>query len=172
MPAFLDQPAGIAVVAGIAALITALAAVGALMIQVITNWHNLSQFFADKAEMSRRRRWSYGTSLVLAGMLWATLLGAYSSSGAGDGPDSVGLALGGLDLNGACRIQTADSEAYAIVNGPIRGPNAAYSWVCVSGGDQSPIDVDRACRDTYGSDAVARPDDYNDAYSWVCYRNP
>lgn len=81
------------------------------------------------------------------------------------------LFLGGLNLNEACRIQTADNEAHATLNGPVRGPNAAYSWACVSGGVQSEIDFDRACRDTYGSDAIAQADDDDYAYSWGCYRN-
>ena len=64
----------------------------------------------------------------------------------------------------------ADNEAYATLNGPVRGPNAANGWVCVSGGVESEIDFRRACRDTYGCDTVAHPDNDDDAYSWGCYR--
>ena len=80
-----DNVADFAVFIGVlAAVLTALTAVGALVIQVIIHWSHLSGFFGEKTEMSRGRRWSYGTILVLAGMISAALLCAYCSPGVED----------------------------------------------------------------------------------------
>jgi len=152
----------------VAALGTAVATLCNMAIQSMKHRQNLSHFFAETASMSRKRRWIYGAAWALIGMLWGFPFAYYLYSfGGGDGADS----LGGLDLIETCRIQTADNNASVTLDGPEQGANAAFNWACVSDGEQSAIDIGRACRDTYGYDAVPRLEDYYSAYSWSCYRD-
>ena len=92
--------------------LTAVAAVGALVVQMIIHRSSLSVFFGKTAKTSRGRRWFNGTMLVLAGMIWAGLLCAHSCSGPAPG---AGAELGELLLT--------QLEHYEYPDGPLLSTN-------------------------------------------------
>ncbi|OKI84581.1 hypothetical protein [Micromonospora sp. CB01531] len=49
-------------------------------------------------------------------------------------------------------------------------PRNDGSWQCTRLLSASTVDMNVACRDTYGSDAYARTSDSGDPYAWRCYR--
>jgi hypothetical protein len=76
--------------------------------------------------------------------------------------------LGGVSIQGACNAQFPGTTADVVQNN-------VYGWRCKtywSGGPvyYSGIDLSRQCRAQYGSSASANYTNYNDPYSWRCYR--
>jgi hypothetical protein len=83
-------------------------------------------------------------------------------------PASAVTRVGGVSMQGACDNQYPGQGRLA----KIRTWNV-YGWKCVTGvvpvadGD---IDVWRQCRAQYGAAAYGGYGNYNDPYSWSCYR--
>jgi hypothetical protein len=96
---------------------------------------------------------------------------------------SLALTIGGLGISataaqaatykGGVSMQWACEKQY-----PGQGRTArvldqrnAFSWVCKSQfGHQGGIDVNRACRDTYGGGAYAQLGDRRNPYTWYCVK--
>lgn len=96
---------------------------------------------------------------------------------------TLALVLGGVGISataaqaatnqGGVSMQWACEKQY-----PAQGRTArvldqrnAYSWVCESQfGHRGGIDVNRACRDTYGSKAYAQVGDKKNPYTWYCVK--
>ncbi|MFI7284133.1 hypothetical protein ACIBOV_28125 [Micromonospora chersina] len=64
-------------------------------------------------------------------------------------------------VQGYCDRRVAGSSAK---------PRNDGGWQCTRLLVASAVDMDVACRDTYGSDAYARTSDSGDPYAWRCYR--
>ncbi|MEU9739728.1 hypothetical protein AB0E12_11115 [Micromonospora chersina] len=64
-------------------------------------------------------------------------------------------------VQGYCDRRVAGSSAT---------PRNDGGWQCARLLVASAVDMDVACRDTYGSDAYARTSDSGDPYAWRCYR--
>lgn len=90
--------------------LTFLIAVVALVVQVIIHRSRLSEYFGESAGLSRGRWWSYGTMLVLAGMISAGLLCVYLSSGGEDGT--------GTDVGAPAEPEQPESDPNAEVEPP------------------------------------------------------
>ena len=74
---------------------------------------------------------------------------------------------GGVSMQWACEKQYPGQGRTA----KVLDQNNAYSWVCKSQfGNQGGIDVNRACRDTYGTGAYAKVSDGRNPYSWYCLK--
>ena len=78
-----------------------------------------------------------------------------------------GTSIGVLDLDAYCQSL---GHARSQVEGPIVGPNAAYTWNCVTSTEGlTPVNLQGACSFSYpNAGSVAYPQDVNDAHSWIC----
>jgi hypothetical protein len=102
---------------------------------------------------------------LLLGILFTVCI---AGCGANEEPvvEEAGESLtGGLDIDAYCK-RTYGSSAWAGVVG-----NNAYSWVCVAGNQQYPVDagvMQTICVQQYGTNAKAVLGDPNNLYSWSC----
>jgi hypothetical protein len=82
-------------------------------------------------------------------------------------PAHAATRLGGVSMAAACQNQWPGSEVALIANN-------AVSWKCRFWSSLGPvyygIDTSKQCRVQYGSSAYAAYSNYNDPYSWSCYR--
>lgn len=81
---------------------------------------------------------------------------------------SAATRLGGVSVQQACNAQYPGTTAVVVANN-------VYGWRCKtywSGGPvyYTGIDLSRQCRAQYGSRAYANYTNYNNPYSWGCYR--
>lgn len=89
-------------------------------------------------------------------------------------PQAQAATLGGLNLDRYCRATTPNMGSWVWIQNP---PNV-YKWRCSYRWYNAGIpytytvgmDMNRACRWTYGGNAYAGYLNYNDPYSWRCYR--
>lgn len=98
----------------------------------------------------------------------ATILVAAGIGTATAPSGSAATALGGIDISGACADQWPGTVARLVSNN-------VYGWRCrvyySVGWRDFGVDLNRACRTQYGrSNAYAKYGNYNDPYSWRCYR--
>jgi hypothetical protein len=78
--------------------------------------------------------------------------------------------LGGISVQGACNNQWQESTAVLIANN-------VFGWRCkyqegLGGGEvyYGSINLNQQCVYQYGNGAYAAYSDYNNPYSWSCYR--
>jgi hypothetical protein len=104
--------------------------------------------------------------------LWSTSVAAILVAGgltfATATPAQAATQLGGVSVQGACNVQYPGTSAVVVANN-------VFGWRCRtywSGGpvDYSNINLSQQCRAQYGNGAYASYLDYNNAYSWRCYR--
>lgn len=87
-------------------------------------------------------------------------------------PASAARDLGGLNLSAWCKASTPSRSSYVTTV----SPHNAYSWRCVwkgyahNGYITSGMDLNRACRWTYGGKAYAKTNKPSSPTSWRCYR--
>jgi len=76
--------------------------------------------------------------------------------------------LGGISVWNACVYQSGTPNGVGLAS------YTAVGWRCLyySLGTtyQVGVDLNQECRRTFGSGAVAKYTNYNDPYSWGCYR--
>lgn len=110
----------------------------------------------DMRKLGRIASSAIATATVAAGLTLGVTTQAHAAE------------LGGVSVQGACNNQYPGTTAVVVANN-------VYGWRCRtywSGGqvDYSGIDLSRQCRAQYGSGASANYLNYNDPYSWRCYR--
>lgn len=83
-------------------------------------------------------------------------------------PAHATTTLGGVSVQGACDVQFPGTTAVVYIYN-VSGWRCKTYW---SGGPVyfSGIDLSRQCRAQYGAGAYAGYLDYNNPYSWRCYR--
>lgn len=99
---------------------------------------------------------------LLAGATLALLMGGLSITAT---EAQAATNLGGVSMQRACEKQyPAQGRTARVLDG-----RNAYSWVCTTPwGYRGGIDVNRACRDTYGTRAYAQLRDTRNPYTWYC----
>jgi hypothetical protein len=112
-----------------------------------------------------------GTYSNDSGSLSATvnfLTGQYSGTSSSSGA-AAGTLLGGLNISDYCESVT--NSAAQLVKGGVDGTNYAYdNWKCAA--SSGTLSIEKVCQWQYGTQAksvVAKTNDANDAYSWMCY---
>ncbi|MFU8854349.1 hypothetical protein ACNAW0_25690 [Micromonospora sp. SL1-18] len=78
------------------------------------------------------------------------------------------LLLGPSSNDGVANMVQGYCDRHAA--GSSAAPRNDGSWQCTRLLSASTVDMNVACRDTYGSDAYARPSNTGDPYAWRCYR--
>ena len=82
-------------------------------------------------------------------------------------PAQAATNLGGLSVQAACSNQWPGTNAVLVANN-------VYGWKCRTYWSGGPVnynvDLNRECRRAYGSGAYASYLDYNNPYSWRCWR--
>lgn len=78
---------------------------------------------------------------------------------------SAATRLGGVSIWSACVNQHGTPSGVVNVTRNVMGWRCAYRGVAGPG-----VDLTRECRRTYGSSAYSGYTNWNDPYSWSCYR--
>jgi hypothetical protein len=100
-------------------------------------------------------------------VLFGILLLTFLSVAAVSTPAQAATRLGGVSVAGACFNQWPGSEV-ALTS------NNVFGWKCRFWGSQGPlyfgINLTQQCGVQYGGGAYAAYSNYNNPYSWSCYR--
>ena len=106
---------------------------------------------------------------IVTGILVLTLTAAMSIANAK--PASAYTRLGGVSVYNACKYQY--NAAYSWEVFVLSNSYNVMGWRCYLNNIHTgyvELNLNTECRRKYGSGAQAAYDDFNDPYSWYCYR--